>query len=112
MKRVFVLIAISLLFGCAGPDVTQIRSGRLSMGLHASAFERAWGLPTKTYVCPGGDIETRNYMTGNVSKKTADLECWEYTDFDVLLRFYENNLASWKTDKTVEQIRKLSVKEK
>jgi len=53
----------------AGCNTDKIRA--FIYGLHASAFERAWGLPTKTYVCPGGEVQTRNFMTVDVSKRTA-----------------------------------------
>jgi len=80
-------------------------------GLSRDAFEEVWGLPTRTYTTSGEEMtragwgESNNAGAGFFFKGKATYDVWEYDTRGVTLVFDGGSLATWKTDKTVEELR-------
>jgi hypothetical protein len=80
-------------------------------GLSRDAFEEVWGLPTRTSTISGEEITKGGFAGGGggeggfffKGKETYDV--WEYDDRGVILVFHGDRLATWKTDKTVQELR-------
>lgn len=116
MKTLYACVAvciISCLSACViRPDIRSIRSGVLKKGLHLSAFESEWGQPDKTFICDGKSFKVINHYTGDIVDRTRDFECWSYDRFGVMLVFDENSLSGWQTDKTVNQLKEITLSDK
>jgi hypothetical protein len=83
----------------------------LMTGLRRDAFEEVWGLPTRTYTISGDEVTKAGFTgaggaeSGFVFKGKEIYDVWEYDARGVILVFDHDRLATWKTDKTVEQLR-------
>jgi len=110
-KRIFVILIILLLIGCAmARHREQIRSGLLTTGLNREAFFKEWGMPDKTYTISSdefsqflggatGSIARASYFKGKVP-----LDVWVYGSRKVTLVFKGVVLVGWKTEKTTKEL--------
>jgi len=98
--------------GCAAAHHRElIREGLLVRGLSRDAFVDVWGLPTRTYTTTGDEMTRAGWGAsggaggGFFFQGKGVYDVWEYTARGVTLVFDGGSLSTWKTDKTVEELR-------
>ena len=112
MKKILWIMTI-LLVGCPAsmrPDVRDIRDGLLKQELASSAFLAAWGPPDRTRSVASDEIITGGWsgLGGSFYKGRYSLLQWDYEKLGISLLFNSNGLISWKTDKTVAELKAIS----
>jgi hypothetical protein len=111
-SRVYVATALVLVLAATGCAIQRhkahVRDGLLIQGLHRDAFLEEWGLPTRTSTVTGDEAIRAGWVSGGgyFFKGKAVYDVWEYSGREVTLFFYRAKLVTWKTEKTVEQLRK------
>lgn len=112
----FLLLVLSLmLVGCAMQKHRKyVRDGLLVTGLNREAFLLEWGPPDKTRTLTGEEVMKAGWGVGVgggsgfffKGKQTYDF--WIYEDKGVELVFLGLRLVTWKTEKTVEELKSLT----
>lgn len=112
MQKVLSMVVVLLLFtGCASRTTRHgeyIREGILRIGIVQDAFKEVWGAPDRAGVMTGDEYMAAriNGYGGGFFKGRDTLEVWQYDKINIILVFdKDRKLASWKTDKTVEQLK-------
>ena len=118
MKRLIVLLLLFILvlvIGCAMEKHRKyVRDGLLVTGLNRQAFLLEWGPPDKTRTLTGEEIMKAGWGVGAgggsgfffKGKQTYDW--WIYEEEGVELVFLGLRLVTWKTEKTVEELKALT----
>ena len=110
-KILTVVLMVFTLTGCFGRTARHgeyIREGILRIGIVQDAFREVWGLPDRAGVMTGDEYMAANISShgGGFFKGKDTHEVWQYERINIILVFdKERKLMSWKTDKTVEQLR-------
>lgn len=122
MKRLIpllLLFVLALVIGCAMEKHRRyVREGLLVTGLNREAFLLEWGSPDKTRTLTGEEIMKAGWGVGAgggsgfffKGKQTYDL--WIYEKKGIELVFLGLRLVTWKTEKTVEELKALTPPEK
>jgi hypothetical protein len=112
MKKSLWVLVLFLVASCANmrPDVKDIRNGLLKQDLESSAFLVAWGSPDRTRSVASDEITAAGWtgFGGSFFKGRISLLQWDYERLGVSLLFNDDKLVSWKTDKTVAELKALS----
>jgi hypothetical protein len=119
-----VLLTLTLLSACAmARHREQVRNGMLTTGLAGEAFLEEWGPPTRTSTMTGDEVTRAEWMgmsggysgsfSGSFTKGKQGYDVWDYAG-EVILVFVSSRghlrLVTWKTEKTVSQLREWSAK--
>ena len=110
--RALVLAVVVLAGASCGMlrDRAKVRDGLLVSGLDRDAFLAEWGPPTRTSTLTGDDTTQAGWGGGGGfffrGKEIYDV--WEYSRHGVTLVFYRARLVTWKTEKTVAELKGLS----
>lgn len=111
-----VLIA-AFVTGCApGPsrDQLRVRDGLLMVNLDQKAFLAEWGPPDRTASATseeqlgarwGGGLFGGGPVGGRFFKGKRPLDVWVYERRGVELVFEDGRLVTWRTDKSVQELR-------
>ncbi len=107
---VLALLAVASAGACADSlarHESYIRRGILIRGLHREAFLEEWGPPTRTSVMTVEEAaEGPPPVAGAMPERRKAYDVWEYSDPAVTLVFSGTRLSSWKTDLTVQELRR------
>jgi hypothetical protein len=87
----------------------QIAAGLLTTGLRNDAFLAEWGSPDRTYTKEGKELLEAGFRFFFRGRPILDV--WEYTERGVTLVFRGRGLLTWKTDKTVSELKRPAQKE-
>ncbi len=121
MKKIIPVVLVLILFiGCAGRhrehgDAPIVRSGVLKQGIDMQAFLDVWGAPDKTRVVTFTEkddtISARWTRFGGsflAGKRDKSFQQWDYDSLGISLLFDDEALASWITDKTTAELRRMA----
>lgn len=115
LTPLFLFLVALLVLGCAmAKHRKYVRDGLLVTGLNREAFLLEWGPPEKTRTMTGEEIMKAGWGVGVgggsgfffKGKQTYDL--WIYEEKGVELVFLGVRLVTWKTEKTVEELKALT----
>jgi len=82
----------------------QVAAGLLTTGLRNDAFLAEWGSPDRTYTKNGKELVEAGFRLFFKGHRVLDV--WEYTEREVTLVFRGRGLVTWKTEKTVSELKK------
>jgi hypothetical protein len=94
----------------AGGGQQALLQGLLRVDIGQKAFRTQWGQPERSVpIASAADLEARwgAGIRGSVLEGRRPLEIWVYERYGVELLFDDGNLTDWKTQKTVEELRKI-----
>lgn len=120
MRKLSTSVLLSLLLsvlvlGCAMKKHRKyIRDGILVTGLNREAFLEEWGPPDRTQTISGQEIMKAGWSPtgGYFLKGKQTYNVWTYEKKGVELVFLGYRLVTWKTEKTVEELKTLTPLEK
>ena len=112
MDRAVVVGLVSLLLATSGGQLS-LREGILRTGIAQGSFLAQWGPPDRTVPSMSGETLQARWglrSSGGVVKGKRSLELWTYERHGVELVFEDRKLVSWRTDKTVSQLRAIAAR--
>ena len=107
-RSAIILVGAVLLVSCGlMRDKENVRQGLLISGQDRRAFLDLWGPPERTSSITGDDNVRADWGGGGgfFFKGKEVYDVWEYPQKGVTLVFCRGRLTTWKTGKTVAQLR-------
>ena len=92
----------------AGSGLASLDLGLLRVDIGQKAFRAKWGEPDRRVpIGSEQELDTRwgPETRASVLAGKRPLEIWGYDQYEVELLFHDGDLAAWKTQKTVEELR-------